>query len=59
MNEDVKRVMSKLMMRMRETEESAPFQTDISIVEKTEDKSSENIELIHTIPSRSRTIKIF
>ena len=62
MNEDVKRVMSKLMMRMRETEELTPFQTDLSIVEKAHDKSNETklndiAQVAPDTPSKSKTIK--
>jgi hypothetical protein len=59
MNEDVRRVMSKLIMRMQETEETSPFQTDLSVVEKNQTpshpkESLENILPVPASPSKSK-----
>lgn len=55
MNEDVRRVMSKLLMRMKETEEPQPFQTDLSIVEK-EGKVIGQLQEMPESPSKSKKV---
>ena len=57
MNEDVRRVMSKLIMKMKESEDSQPFQTDLSVVERTSDaRLNEILPGVPPSPSKSKTI---
>ena len=53
MNEDVRRVMSKLMMKMQESEESHPFKTELSIVKD----PGQEIPQDSDSPTKSKTIK--